>query len=119
MDLHHIAARLSNVRISGDLPNIDVKKVESAIKVALKEIRGGGTGASIDIDPALREYEYGAGLVLDGKNLRVESMVHHDAETVYEAPISSFDLQKAAEALLGDVQAGMKQFDEMHPEEQS
>lgn len=119
MDLLRIAARVaSRVSVAGGAMQIDESEVRGAVETALKAAQG-GQPAGIDIPSLaeeLRDNEWFANVSLDGDQVSILSTVHHDTDLVYEAPLASFDLDAATQAVIEDIQAGAEQFSEMFPD---
>ena len=115
--------RIASRVAAGRKNSVDPLQVRRAIEDALRELQTQKKGTEVGIgsgpifDTLLKDYEYFATMREEDGKIRIFSTVHHDTEIVFEVPVSSFDVDLATSALVGDIEAGMDQFDEMFPEE--
>lgn len=84
---------------------IDPKEILNSVNLSLEEIKAGDVSdiKSSEIDKLL-DYEYSAFLMQrDNGNVRLVTAIQGEQDTIYEAPLDSFDINRAAQLLIEDM----------------
>lgn len=93
------------LRLSADDLKINPKEIVNSVNLSLEEIKAGDVSdiKSSEIDKLL-DYEYSAFLMKrDNGNVRLVTAIQGEQDTIYEAPLEVFDINRAAQLLIEDM----------------